>query len=158
VAFLEVKRNKSDTAWHPHLHLIVTGQFIPQKILSQVWKATTKDSDIVDVRVVPQNNRIAHYVTKYLTKPVDQSVIRNHESLVEAISTLAGRRSIITFGDWKSVRFKTRIDSREYVIVARLDTLLRAALANEASALAIYAQLRHLPHVHKQVLDFSDSS
>jgi hypothetical protein len=45
-AFLEVKWNQKAKRWHPHLHLILEGRFLPQADLSNTWRALTGDSFI----------------------------------------------------------------------------------------------------------------
>lgn len=100
-AFLEVKISEKDGLWHPHLHLIVTGDFIDQRRLSEEWLAVTGDSSIVDVRLVRDGSDVARYVAKYVTKPLDSSVFDITDNLDEAIVALSGRRLCLTFGDWR---------------------------------------------------------
>lgn len=151
VAIVEVKRNKLKTDWHPHLHCVVTGRFLPQNVLSQVWKSITKDSFIVDVRAVDNPRIASNYITKYVTKPVDRSVLNHLESLAEAIEAMRGRRTIITFGQWRGTPLRPTNGPSDYELVANLQTLIDHARRGEASALYIYAQLRGLPHVRTDV-------
>jgi len=145
VAFLEVKRQASATRWHPHLHCIVEGKFLPQKVLSQLWRAITEDSHIVDVRLVKDQRSAANYVTKYCTKPMDNSVIKHEASLIEAINTLAGKRMMITFGTWRGIPLKPKTTPADYTPIARLDKVLERARQGHSWALTIYARLRRLP-------------
>lgn len=147
VAIVEVKRNFAKESWHPHLHCIVEGRFIPQKVLSEVWHSLTKDSFIVDVRLVKNAGVAARYVTKYVSKPLQKEIYRHIPSLVEAIQAMHGRRALITFGDWRGMRLVPKKEPGEYRILCRLETLISHCLNGEASALAIYARLRRLPHV-----------
>lgn len=53
-----------------HIHLIIDSQYIPQRIISELWLSITNDSYIVDVRKVNGSDlsQVAAYITKYLTK------------------------------------------------------------------------------------------
>ncbi len=103
-AVCEVKRTQDDTRWHPHLHLLVQGNYIPQGWLAKHWYELTGDSYIVDVRSCTHAPDAARYVTKYLSKPVPSSIVRSPGSLREAMKALHGRRMVTTFGDWRGLR------------------------------------------------------
>lgn len=148
-SFLEIKVSKADGEWHPHLHVLVKGKYLPVKKLSQVWHAITKDSYIVDVNLVRDDRKIVHYVTKYLTKPLDASVLRSEPHLIEAIDTLQGRRSLITLGEWRGTPLKPKTEPCEYEPVAYLDTLLEHARNGTMWALEVYGQIRRLPNSGK---------
>lgn len=101
VAFLEVKHNTETSRWHPHLHVLCVGRYLPQATLKSEWLAVTGTSHIVDVRLVKDENKVAQYVTKYITKPCPNDLYRDHAALCEAIRTLKGRRLVTTFGAWR---------------------------------------------------------
>lgn len=103
-AFLEIKYNNRQERWHPHLHIIAEGQFIPQQQLSEHWHRITKTSYIVDVRLIRDGDQAAAYVAKYASKPLSNSYLRNHPRLCEAVLALAGRRLCLTFGAWRRWR------------------------------------------------------
>lgn len=103
-ATCEVKRTRDGDRWHPHLHLLVEGEYVPAGHLAKKWHAITGDSFIVDVRLAADATTAARYVVKYLGKPVPSSIIRDHEHLVEAIQALTGRRMVSTFGNWQGVQ------------------------------------------------------
>ena len=100
VVCTEVKRG-ADGGWHPHLHIIVEGSFIPVKELSEAWLKATGDSYIVDVRRITNDRQAAAYVTKYVTKPIDSKVIDVPEDLDEAIKALHHARMYEPFGTWR---------------------------------------------------------
>lgn len=105
-AFLEVKWSEVTGLWHPHLHLIVEGKFLPQQELSREWLAVTIDSSIVDVRDIPQAKDVARYVTKYVTKPASHTVTMDPDRFIEAIVSLKGRRLCLTFGTWRGIKLE----------------------------------------------------
>lgn len=142
IAFLEVKYSEAKGGWHPHLHVIVKGKYLPQKPLSQLWFQITGDSFVVDVRAVKQTSEAFRYVTKYASKPTDASVLRNPSALVEAIKTLQGRRTIIPFGEWRQVKLRPTTEPSDYELVGTLEEVLRRCGQGESWALNIYADLR----------------
>lgn len=105
-AFLEIKHNGTATPWHVHLHMIVEGKYSPQKELAHEWYACTGDSSIVDIRSVTDVKEVAHYVTKYVSKPMDQSLFTNAEALVQCIVAVKGRHTCLTFGTWRKLHLE----------------------------------------------------
>lgn len=99
-AFLEVKYSDKARRWHPHLHLIADGAYIDQGELSTIWRTITKDSFIVDVRRVRDDEIVQGYVTKYASKPLNSSFSNDPSLLQEALLSLKGRRLCFCFGDW----------------------------------------------------------
>jgi hypothetical protein len=99
-AFLEVKWSEKAKRWHPHLHCICDADFIDQGELSTVWRTISKDSFIVDVRRVRNDEQAAGYVTKYASKPLNTSFANDPVLLDEAMVALKGRRLCIAYGDW----------------------------------------------------------
>lgn len=51
----------------PHVHVLMRGPYIPQRLLSHHWSQLAR-SPIVDVRAVHQSQDAARYLSKYLTK------------------------------------------------------------------------------------------
>ena len=100
VVCTEIKRG-ADGAWHPHLHILVEGAFIPVAELKDHWHAATGDSYIVDVRRITNDRQAAAYVTKYVTKPIDAKLIEVPEDLDEAIKALHHARMYEPFGTWR---------------------------------------------------------
>ncbi len=99
VAFLELKLSSSDKRWHPHLHILVRGKYVPHQILSDAWLQVTGDSYIVDVRLAKTPDQVYSYLAKYVTKGWGPGVYRNYERLTEAIIALKGRKLLLCFGD-----------------------------------------------------------
>jgi hypothetical protein len=99
-AFLEVKWSDKAKRWHPHLHIIADAGFIDQGELSDVWRGITRDSFIVDIRRVKDEEEAASYVTKYASKPLNTSFSNSPVLLDEAVVALKGKRLCLCFGDW----------------------------------------------------------
>lgn len=71
--FFQVKLNKDKTEWHPHLHILVTGQYINKSMLSAVWLKCTGSSKIVDIAYVHSRAAIIKYVARYCARPANLS-------------------------------------------------------------------------------------
>ncbi len=141
VAFLEIKYIASSHRWHPHLHCIIEGKYIPQKVLSSLWFKVTRDSRIVDIRQIKDTRLVARYVTKYASKPLNASYIESDDLLDEAIITLAGRRLATTFGTWRSVLLSDSVSDDGWEQIASLDDLLYRAALGDTEALYIANRL-----------------
>lgn len=137
-SFIEVKWSRRAKQWHPHIHILVQGRYIPQKVLSDTWLKITGDSRIVDVRMV-RNSRIAErYITKYVTKGIDHTVWTEPRLLDEAILALKGRRLCTTFGDLRGLKLTENPSDVAWEHLFPLATLLNASHAgNRHAALAI---------------------
>jgi len=149
-AFLELKRSENGRHWHPHLHIIHHGRYLPHAKLSRLWHQITNDSFIVDLRRVTNQRTVARYVTTYATKPFDPKLARDHDSLVEAIRALHGRRLLITFGTWRTLKVSDdEPSSRGWELVAPLWELLARADRGDPDAVDTLTHLkRSIPCLH----------
>lgn len=103
-AFIEVTYNRARRQWHPHLHVITEGKYIAQYDLRHLWKTITGDSFIVDIRLIRNDDETCRYVAKYASKSITPSCIEDPDVFATAIEAIAGKRLILTFGDWKNVK------------------------------------------------------
>lgn len=110
MAFLEIKWNAEKNRWHPHLHVVMEGHYIEQGFVTQLWKALTGDSQIVDVRRIFNPETVNRYVTKYVTKPMNATFIDVPARLDEAIEALKGKRMAIPFGAWYAKKIEEQSD------------------------------------------------
>lgn len=104
VAFMEVKRSKDGAHWHPHLHCIVEGAYLPKGLLSDAWRKATGHSYIVDVSLIRTQEHALRYVTKYVTKPISVNTFNVLDTAVEATQALVGTRTMTLFGQWHGLR------------------------------------------------------
>lgn len=140
-AVCEIKPRASGEGWHPHLHLVTQGSFLPHKALSKVWFKITGDSFIVDVRYGHDVDNAAAYVTKYIGKPFHSDVIRNPDRLREAIKSLHGRRLCLTFGDWRGVKLCHFAPAGTWIAVASLADLRTRADRGDPDAIDVILTL-----------------
>jgi len=142
VAMCELKRSRDGLHWHVHLHAIVQGAYLPQPLLSRAWRRITGDSYIVDVRLIRNPDQAAQYVTKYASKPLDPSVTRAPDLLLDAIRALKGRRLCLTYGAWRGLALTQVTDDTVWHAVAPLCVLLQRAASGDPDAVQILASLQ----------------
>lgn len=126
-AFIEVKRSRDNHHWHPHLHVIAEGTYVPQSDLAHRWHAITGDSYIVDIRRVRTTAEAARYASKYAGKPIANSATHDQGLLLQCIEALQRRRLVFTFGSWRGLRLAERHDTGEWHAVAPLAELIELA-------------------------------
>jgi hypothetical protein len=94
---IETTRNEKTGRWHLHLHLIIDGEFFPQKVLAKLWLKATGDSCVVDIRAIHDRRRVAKYIADYVAKPVDMGNWPA-DAICEFAAAMAGVRMVHTFG------------------------------------------------------------
>lgn len=136
-AMLEVKWNEKSSRWHPHLHVLVEGRYIPHTHLVKEWQAVTGDSFIVDIRAVKDNAKVTQYICKYATDPIDRSIGRDHDRLVQAIHAFKGRKTCLTFGTWRGVDLTDPDDDDGWRHLMTLDQLITQVAQGDKQARTI---------------------
>lgn len=135
VAMVEVKIGKNSGLWHPHLHILCEGDFIPQRELSAEWLAVTGDSSIVDVRRVTNAGHAAAYTVKYGSKGCDSSVYNAPSKLDEFLTSIKGRRFALTFGTWRGIKLLDGDDGgAEWENIGSVESLVSRARSGDEEA------------------------
>jgi len=124
VATYEVKWSVKSAHWHPHLHILCRGDYLPSAELSKEWHMATGDSYIVDVRLVNDPDEVSSYIAKYVSKPCPKSTYHNVDRLQEMIMALTGRRLFLTFGTCNLPKRPADADPDTWVRVQSLDEIL----------------------------------
>jgi len=137
VGFIEVKWNADKSRWHPHLHCLLQGRYLPQKEVSASWQAITNGSFIVDIQAVKSNRHAIRYVTKYVSKPLNASFLDDDDRLDEAVVALKGKRLCLTFGDWRGLLLVAHPSEDSWESLGSLDVLVSAAAAGDDEAIRI---------------------
>lgn len=141
VAFIEVHWSRTSQRWHPHLHCLIQGEYIDKGEISRTWLDITKDSRIIDIRLVRSPEHLAKYVTKYASKPLNASFVNEAELLDEAITALRGKRLCVTFGTWQGVQLTTHPSDDEWEHLGDFEGIIYRAASGDATALAILREL-----------------
>jgi hypothetical protein len=154
VAFIEVTYNPETGRFHPHLHCLCAGRYVPTRpgddalggvTLSDAWRACTGGkSYVVDVRAVDDVDAAAAEVSKYASKPLDGAILAHPDAAAELVRAMAGRRLCTTFGTWRGYRLTAQLapfDPTEWVRLGPLDGLIVEAQAGNETAQRWLAQL-----------------
>lgn len=120
VAFMEVKWFEATERWHPHLHCLLQGRYLPKDDLSKLWKKITGTSFIVDIRIAADNHHVTNYIARYATKALDHSVVLDAGRLDEAVEAMKGKRLCMTFGSWRGVNLTDKPESGSWIQLGTL--------------------------------------
>lgn len=141
-AMLELKWNEIPGRWHPHLHIIIEGDYIPHGALKRVWYEITKTSYICHIQPLRDDEQTIRYVTKYASKPLDGSYSHDQTLLIEAIEALAGRKLVATFGHWCRYALLRRTKSEGWSLTVTYNTLIARATAGDGESQRILDLIR----------------
>lgn len=103
--FFQVKRSKNDGLWHPHLHCLISGLYIPHSFLSRTWLRITRSSDVVDIRPVRDPSKAANDAARYAACPGSLLGLPFEKS-VELVLAMHGRRICGTWGTARNVSLR----------------------------------------------------
>lgn len=141
IAFLEIKLSKRDALWHPHLHVMVRGDYVPNTLISDAWLQITGDSFIIDIRLVKSPDKLYSYLARYVTKGWDTGIYRTRHGLREAIQALAGRKILSSFGDFARLRLLLPPTSETWVELGTLHEIQILAVREVPWAVAAFASI-----------------
>jgi replication protein len=99
---LEIKVGK-DGLWHPHIHALLDQNWMDQGPLCAAWLTVTGDSTGVHIKRMHFFNG-ARYISKYITKPVDPTVLADQDKFEEFILATKGLRKCSTLGTWRGTK------------------------------------------------------
>ena len=119
VWFFQLKFNKQSQQWHPHIHCLVAGKFLPHNRLRTLWLKITGDSSIVDIRPVKDLENASTEVARYATSPADLTKVDLEKALDIYYST-KGKRICGSWGSAKAVTMKPTVqdDGEEWCRIA----------------------------------------
>jgi len=140
-AFCEPVWSARSRGWHVHMHIIAAGRYIPHQSLSDAWLVASRDSYIVDLRLLRGHDQALDYVCKYAAKPLTAETIADHDRLTEAVLALQGRRLILTSGAWHGIRLSECTDDTDWVTISPLWRILVDAERGDTYAATVLADL-----------------
>jgi hypothetical protein len=123
-AIIETKLGSGSKEWHVHFHVLLESKYLPHATLSAEWLKITGDSSIVDIRPMQAHGGGVQYITKYVTKAADSSIVMSPRHLAEAIIAFTSRRLISTFGTWRGLQLSESPDVEEVSVRASSWTTL----------------------------------
>lgn len=140
-AFLETTWSDKSHAWHPHLHCLVHGKYLDRSPLSALWLQVTGDSMVIDVRLIRDRLVIARYVTKYVSKPLNNTFVNRPPLLDELVTATRRRRLCITFGDWRGIQLTADTSDREWESIGSFYHVCHEARRGDPFALEALRQI-----------------
>lgn len=93
----ETTRNEAAGTWHPHVHLIIDGEFWPHAELWEEWKKCIGKDGTARIEACHDRNKSARYLAKYLAKDSEISSWLP-ATVCEFATAMHRRRMIATFG------------------------------------------------------------
>lgn len=94
---IEITINERTGLWHPHLHILYEGQYIPQAKLRYHWHTITNGSEIVWIEEVYSAAGAANELCKYIGKPQNATHWTDNQLHAYALA-VAGLRMVQPFG------------------------------------------------------------
>lgn len=121
---VQITRNADTGRWHPHLHCIIDGEYLPQPQVKAMWRdALTAKSGlwslgddaavIVDIRAIHSRSATARYVARYVCSP-NELATWPAAAIVEYAEATRGVRMLTMFGSMHGQRLKQTPSDREY--------------------------------------------
>lgn len=146
VWFVELTLNPRTGLWHPHIHAIFEGRYLPLDLIRKLWHDVTKDSYIVDLKFISKTEWVASYVAKYAGKTIPHEVWSSPKHLAEAIKALEGKRTFSTFGTWKSLNLsEVPQDDDTWINIGPLAEVIQRAIHGDPEARYALTQLSIKP-------------
>lgn len=102
---IEVTWSEKHQAWHPHIHAIIDGEYLPKQALSDEWRRITGDSFIVDIRQANSSRQLANYLAKYISKTGD-AIKLPKSRMAQYATAIHALRMAQTFGHLHGVKLK----------------------------------------------------
>jgi hypothetical protein len=109
--FFQITRGKTGNEWHPHLHCILTGGYLPKTELQKNWMRITGESFMVDIRLIRDVVSAACEVARYAVQACNIKTL-NCEEMFTLDCALKRRRIC---GTWGSARKQRLTQSPKYV-------------------------------------------
>lgn len=149
MATVEIKHGSKAGHWNVHLHALIEGKYLPHQVLKAKWWAITGDSFIVDIRDVKSESDAIHYITKYVSKPLDRSVFGDDKTLSTAIESMHGKRTLTTFGTWTGLDLTSETTDAEWISIGPLAEVQAEARHGSDSAKLILLTLHRETYASK---------
>jgi len=94
---VEITVNERTGLWHPHVHIIFDGQYLPQAKIRHLWHDITGGSEIVWIEQAYNKDGLVRELCKYIGKP-QKSEHWTDRQIIEYAQAVKGMRMVQTFG------------------------------------------------------------
>ena len=147
VYVIEVTWSEKLKAWHPHIHAIIDGNYIPQPDLKRQWEQITGDSWVVDIRQAHSARQLTNYLSAYVAKTGKPLKIPN-ERIPEYSLAIQQLRMMQTFGKLHGTKLKPDREpgTDKVEILISVNTLRLRALAGDEVAERLWSHWQRMIH------------
>jgi len=144
--FFQVKRSKASGEWHPHIHCVITGKYISQRVISKLWLNVTKSSSVIDIRAIRDESKVSEYVSRYTSRPAVLEHFNNDDRLV-IFDAMHGRRLCGTWGTGQLVSFRQPVmtDRDQWEFMGPYSTVVKLSESNARAKAILKAWLSNNP-------------
>lgn len=108
--YFQVTKSKKTGYWHPHIHCLCEGRYVPHRYLRAMWESITGDSVIVDIRPVRDARKATNDVTRYISRPMSLQGL-SADSMFSLFNAFHNRRLCGTFGSARKLSKQIKLDN-----------------------------------------------
>ena len=155
--FFQITRGKSGTEWHPHLHCVITGGYLPKSELQRDWMRITGESFMVDIRLIRDVKSAACEVARYAAQSCNIKTL-NCEEMFDLDEALKHRRICGTWGSARKQRLTSspKYDSSQWTIVGSWSAVVGSSCTDKAAREIYSAWKTGLPLAAGISVDYLD--
>ncbi|GAI87694.1 unnamed protein product, partial [marine sediment metagenome] len=153
ICFLHLKENDEKTQYHVHLHIFLTGSYVPQEQLVAEWLKVTGDSIIVHVQAAYSDKELGTTIkdyARYAGCPTNLRMI-SKEHRLEVVHAFQGIQVCWTTGVCRTVSLsqpKYKEGDSKGVLMGRLYAVKKSGKAGDYNALkALFGAGKNIPFV-----------
>jgi hypothetical protein len=155
--FFQVTRSKDGLTWHPHLHCILTGGYIPKRDLLQEWYRLTGESFIVDIKLIRDVHSAACEVARYAATACNIKSI-NTDEMFELENALRSRRICGTWGQARKLKLTTpqRYEADHWKIIGSWSAVVGMMNSCDAARAIYHSWKNGCPLAAEISVDYAD--
>lgn len=146
-AVIEITFNHQSHQWHPHVHVLAKGLYLPQKKLANAWATASTDSSIVDIRKVNNGTQAMRYLSKYLGKtPSFDTLDDPLGRTVEYLEAMINRKLVLAsrgdcFDEFESPPTTPEKDQGHWMWLIDFSTLISQVQDGKPKAISLLDRL-----------------
>lgn len=107
IVALEVTYNSETGTWHPHLNVMMDGEYFPFEELNQAWMEANKGRGRTS-HIESADEGTVHELIKYITKVSD--LLENPAALDEFLAAASARRFLRTYGSLRGLSLADEVN------------------------------------------------
>lgn len=144
--FFQIKMSRQSGQWHPHLHCLISGDYIPHSRLKHMWLEITSNSTVVDIRPVRDPAKAANDAARYAACPGSLSGL-SFEDALELVECMHGRRICGTWGTARSVSLRSPPcpDREKWQTVGSWDNVCKLSAESPEAKAILFAWQNNKP-------------